>query len=91
MKLRIPNELLNMKLKPNELKVFVCLMRCQSEKGVAIVRAKRIAEICHISTVTVYNAIKGLCNVGLIRLSHRYNYDGQIGRASCRERVSSPV
>lgn len=77
MKLRIPNELLNMKLKPNELKVFVCLMRCQSEKGVAIVRAKCIAEICHISTVTVYTAIEGLCNVGLIRRSHRYNYDGQ--------------
>ena len=35
MKLRIPNELMNMKLKPNELKVFVCLMRCQSEKRVA--------------------------------------------------------
>lgn len=49
MKLRIPNELLNMKLKPNELKVFVCLMRCQSEKGVAIVRAKRIAERFAIS------------------------------------------
>ncbi len=77
MKLRIPNELLNMQLKPNELKVFVCLMRCQSEKGVAIIRAKRIAEICHISTATVYTAIDGLCNIGLIRRAHRYNYDGQ--------------
>lgn len=71
MNLRIPNDLLNMGLTPNELKVYCYLMACASN-GTAIVRSVRIAERCQMARGTVVSALAGLQNKGMIQTENRY-------------------
>lgn len=72
--IKFPHVILDEKLSPNALKVYCYLLSC-SRKQIAVVRSQRIADICHISRATVFNALKELNEHALVKKAHRY-YDG---------------
>ena len=72
--IKFPHAILDEKLSPNALKVYCYLLSC-SRNQIAIVRSQRVADVCHISRATVFNALKELNEHMLITKAHRF-YDG---------------
>lgn len=72
--IKFSHAILDEKLSPNALKVYCYLLTC-SRNQTAVVRSQRIADICHISRATVFNALKELNEHALVKKAHRY-YDG---------------
>lgn len=76
--LKVANALLQLRLSPAALKVYVYLSYC-SQGHKAIVKISTIQARCNIrSHTTVYKAISELIEHGLVQRERRKNYDGAI-------------
>lgn len=69
--IKLPHAVLDEKLSPNALKVYCYLLTC-SRNQIAVVRSQRIADVCHISRATVFNALRELDEHSLVKKAHRY-------------------
>ena len=61
-------------MKPREFIVYSYLKRCADKKYQSFPSRKNIAENCCISIPTVDIALKNLEDMGLISITHRYDY-----------------
>ena len=76
--LKVSNELLQLRLSPAALKVYVYLTHCARDRK-AVVKVATIQSRCNIrSHTTVYKAIGELEAAELVRRERRQNYEGAI-------------
>ena len=74
----VDNSIFTYRLKPRDIAVYCCIcMHINTETGVAFPSRRRIARECGIEKPeTVDQAIKVLCENGLIQKHHQYSEDG---------------
>lgn len=74
----IYNKLLDFKLSPNAIKLYVYLSSRINDFGVAKARVQTMQAVCQIgSSATIYAAIGKLEEKGLIKKTNTFNKDGQ--------------
>ena len=76
--LKVPHQIFDLQLNPNELKIFLFLTKCQNCLATATVRVRTICEQCAIaSATTVRNILQRLEQRGLIQRKYRHGQGGR--------------